>query len=1016
MAAPSPPSTTRSKLLDVVDLLRAIRPTEWWIGIQITSGAGNVTSRNISFDNYAEDKIAIGTNGPRQCAYLSSEDGLFYWSACDNSMTYVCEREVDRVHVVLVTPDRQRPSYSWYAQHAARIEAELAHQMNASMTEEKGVYSEHLATATPIPPPTTTTPLTTSTQSSGGVTLPAGPVGPPSSAATTTPACRGDNWASAGGRCHHLFLEPKNRDAAEAFCVQQGGHLSSFASMDDQNAFLGQYGYNSGSVWLGLRRDSSRSPFRREDGTTPGFAAWTAGQPSQSTNCATLNLRTGGWSSESCASVKPFACTRSLTATSRPVSPTVDTAALACGADGWWHSGATCYLVVSDTPPVSWHRAQQDCRNRSATLAKITSFELNDAVVQHLGGVPQPVWIGLNRLRPSHEFRWTDGSGVQYSNWASDGRAVGQDMASCVRLDSSGGYWSTVNCNAPHHYVCERPMMGGAPALPPPPPPLLRSSCPPDWSAYGPDRCLRVYQNLSTWEDARRVCRSQGPDADLLNIANPIQQAFLTSAVRGSPNNLWIGLTYATLDQRRFLSWTDESPLNFTAWAPGQPSSVCASCPKTCGVVDGGQSRTPGAWSDVECSHQYSFVCQRPATPNNSITAAPTPCQPPFDNYIDVGSVCYKISHQAMTWSDAAVSCQSDNSSLAYVGDAFDNAELVKLLYRDGRDQYWLGLSDTERYGTMEWMHPWPRAAKFQNWDPSGQRAAVRSTCAVLLPSSGLWRHQSCSDDRRSFVCMWAPEREAETPRNDGCPTDGQWAAGTSRCYRLYDEPKDGLVWNEAKDRCERLGQQLAVVSTLDDFRAVRRLVLGQTRYQATWIGLRHQLDEGFVWADGTHLAHPRFSATPSLRFGSCTQASRLFAGRWENVDCSKHLPFVCMTDKKGASGGGAIAGTLMNVDGGGGGGWGVFGIICLVLVLVVALVGAGLWYARRQRVPWLPRRLSAGRPAAHHSVENLAYNQRDDALSSDRPVGGPLENGTLDARAANRWGSQEQLMDHEGL
>ena len=48
-----------------------------------------------------------------------------------------------------------------------------------------------------------------------------------------------------------------------------------------------------------------------------------------------------------------------------------------------------------------------------------------------------------------------------------------------------------------------------------------------------------------------------------------------------------------------------------------------------------------------------------------------------------------------MTWHDAADACRNEGGALAYVGDVFDNAELVKLLYQDGSDQYWLGLSDT---------------------------------------------------------------------------------------------------------------------------------------------------------------------------------------------------------------------------------------------------------------------------------------------------------------------------------
>ena len=54
----------------------------------------------------------------------------------------------------------------------------------------------------------------------------------------------------------------------------------------------------------------------------------------------------------------------------------------------------------------------------------------------------------------------------------------------------------------------------------------------------------------------------------------PPSAAFLTSAVRDSKANLWISLSYDEVDRKRFLTWTDESPVNYTNWAPGQPSTL----------------------------------------------------------------------------------------------------------------------------------------------------------------------------------------------------------------------------------------------------------------------------------------------------------------------------------------------------------------------------------------------------------------------------------------------------------
>ena len=91
-------------------------------------------------------------------------------------------------------------------------------------------------------------------------------------------------------------------------------------------------------------------------------------------------------------------------------------------------------------------------------------------------------------------------------------------------MHGSHGSWRRTNCNAPLPYVCQRPADGSRPQLPPPPGPPHRSSCPPPWQQYGPDRCLRLFNQTLSWRNARQWCRDQADRADLISVPSAVHQ------------------------------------------------------------------------------------------------------------------------------------------------------------------------------------------------------------------------------------------------------------------------------------------------------------------------------------------------------------------------------------------------------------------------------------------------------------------------------------------------------------
>ena len=101
-------------------------------------------------------------------------------------------------------------------------------------------------------------------------------------------------------------------------------------------------------------------------------------------------------------------------------------------------------------------------------------------------------------------------------------------------MDNEHGSWRAVNCNSPQYYVCQKPVGSAAPPPPPPPAPPSGGSCPEGWTHYGADRCLLIYDKLADWSEARRICRNEAPDGELVTIADPVQQGELTWSSRVS--------------------------------------------------------------------------------------------------------------------------------------------------------------------------------------------------------------------------------------------------------------------------------------------------------------------------------------------------------------------------------------------------------------------------------------------------------------------------------------------------
>jgi len=223
-----------------------------------------------------------------------------------------------------------------------------------------------------------------------------------------------------------------------------------------ENAFLTTM-LEGEQAWLGMNRTNAYS-FAWADGSPVDFQYWSGGEPRDDGDCVFIDRvpATGQWGVASCALRKVSVC--QADATPSPItttpSPVTTTPPPATCPVGWSQYRDFCYWLSSIY--VRYDQVAQGCQDQhpDAGPVSIHDSQLNSFLVSLRSSGNSP-WIGLTRASDSgSDWRWADGSDVDYTPWYFD-EPEGGDRCAILGpwgREKWGGYYCGLDVSP---YLCQ---------------------------------------------------------------------------------------------------------------------------------------------------------------------------------------------------------------------------------------------------------------------------------------------------------------------------------------------------------------------------------------------------------------------------------------------------------------------------------------------------------------------------------------------------------------------------------
>ena len=546
-------------------------------------------------------------------------------------------------------------------------------------------------------------------------------------------------------------------------------------------------------------------------------------------------------------------------------------------------------------------------------------------------------FLGFSDRSSDKGYQWTDGTGVDYLNWA-----VGQPQKTAKAEECSAivsgsddhpettGWWSTY-CHDQAGFVCAI-IRGSQPDVPPTFPPEKQPDA--ECNSGGQDgdiwwsigqyesegvinkKCvLIVTDQLGSEWDAEGYC--QGRNGHLVTLHHISELHELQNVLRTMPDgDYWIGLKYdydyVTYDYS--WRWEDNTALNFDNWAQNEPKADTYTNDRVY------LNKASGRWFSSTLYVNLPFICQRwpkgqPTPPPEEVKqgGCPTGWYPysnrcfQYNGFLDVEASLWK------NWDDASAACMlTSGSTLAVIPSYEYNAFIFAHMYGSA-ESVWVGArASLDR----EWTWADNKTMFiFGNWDAGEpNNSGGMEYCLTVQRQNSKWNDDNC-DRTKPYICSMdkSPEFDSKGIPNDfNCPLEKGYQPLGSACYKIYTEEQS---YSQAKQTCaaNRGSFKYAGLATIWDVHDNMFLyalmneesVIHQDDFH--WIGLYFDKDQyptaagtKWLWEDKHSVTYSKWGNGQPIDTNDQTGCAHLkHDGFWESAPCGSKTGFFCKLEAK---------------------------------------------------------------------------------------------------------------------
>jgi hypothetical protein len=242
---------------------------------------------------------------------------------------------------------------------------------------------------------------------------------------------------------------------------------------------------------------------------------------------------------------------------------------------------------------VSWSDADRRCTEDGGRLLTIGD-DARDAIVRGALGSPldaaagRAVWIGLeqSRVGKKREWRWATGELLKDASWSEGEPNDWDGHEQCAEMLLATGRWNDTRCNLVQRFVCEGT-------------PCDRN----EGRRIGGDTMIRCLENdEKDFAAAKKSCAAHGGKLATPRTSESQQALRGALGMRSAAPKIWIGLSDPSGE--RDWRWPTGAPLDYAAWAPGEPNDFLSNerCVEL--YTDTWQ------WNDLDCSAARPYVCE----------------------------------------------------------------------------------------------------------------------------------------------------------------------------------------------------------------------------------------------------------------------------------------------------------------------------------------------------------------------------------------------------------------------